>query len=104
MGERNAEEKARCAARTKEREEGQAEKDESGKRARTAAEAGPGPGFLSEAFSRRSRESPIKISPEASNLGECSADRRIMWSGGVALRGVAWHGVAWRLGPRSGTL
>lgn len=55
-----------------------------------------GPGFLSEAFSRRSRESPIKISPEASNLGECSADRRIMWSGGVAPRDVTLHGVAWR--------
>lgn len=85
-----AEEKARCAARTKKREKRQAEeKDENGKRARTAAKAVPGPEFLSEAFSRRSRESPIKISPEASNLGECSADRQIMWPGGVAPRGVA---------------
>lgn len=50
-------------------------------------------GFLSEAFSRRSRESSIKISPEASSLGECSADRQIMWPGGVAPCGLAWRGV-----------
>lgn len=41
-----AEEKARCAARMNERQEGGMEKkDENGKRARTAAEAVPGPGF-----------------------------------------------------------